>query len=241
MRWEMTRMSKNYSIRFSDRATLDRDDGTVAKAIMRAGTWPVTPTRGGVIPRPLRIVTSGPSDPSTGVLSLTAIERSFPLAGVPVTLSGTADDHDDREAHRVGLLKSIRLIGDRLVGRFLFTDDGVRQRVRNGSIVDVSAGIVNGVRLDHVALTNRPFLDGLGSFMFSRGAGEIVHVDATAGSVQQIRDALHGNVEDPELDARFAEAKAALSSVSGGRNPHVDKRLADARAAIGRTPTTRRS
>jgi hypothetical protein len=156
--------------------------GLVRKDILRTGVWPVIPTKQGVIKKPLTITKSGESNRENGIISLDAVKQGFDaLKGkfkVQVPLSDDDDDHKNITRLNTGYVEDVWIEGSdddaRLVAAINFTEQDVKEKVLNGTYSDVSCGIPwelvsRGEKyttpLEHVAITNRPFIDGLGSFL----------------------------------------------------------------------------
>jgi hypothetical protein len=153
----------------------------VRKAILRTGTWPVTPTTTGTMDRPLRIVRDGKSDASTGTIALAEVVENFKagaVQNVQIPLTDDEQDHKNLTRLNTGFVRDLWIVdeagGSTLIAAMEFTDPDVRAKVLNGTYADVSCGIPwrltsrgrnFGSTLEHVALTNRPFIDGLGPFL----------------------------------------------------------------------------
>ncbi len=156
-------------------------DGYVQKEILRTGEWPVIPTRGGIVRQGLKIVRNGKSDREAGVISLEELVENFKKVGqrVQIPLTDTDDDHKNALRVNTGFVTDIwiedRAEGDaRLVAKMQFTEADVKDKVLRGTYADVSCGIPwefstrgerYGAVLEHVAITNRPFIDDLGPFL----------------------------------------------------------------------------
>jgi hypothetical protein len=155
-------------------------DGYVEKEILRTGHWPVIPTRQGVRRQPLTIIRDGASDRERGVIALSEIVDNFKRVGQRVQIPLTDDDDDHKNTLRLNTGFVVDLfIKDtandaRLVALMDFTEDEVKDKVLRGTYADVSCGIPwefssrgqkYGAYLEHVAITNRPFIDDLGPFL----------------------------------------------------------------------------
>lgn len=156
------------------------EQGFVVKEILRTGTWPCTPTRGGIKNVPLVIVRDGKSDPEKNVISLSELVSNFQALDmrVQIPLSDDDDDHKNITATNTGYVRDIWIVdsanGSKLVAKMEFTEPDVKDKVLRGTYSDVSCGIpwqvvsrgsTYGTSLEHVAITNRPFIDGLGGFI----------------------------------------------------------------------------
>ena len=170
------------------------DDGFVVKDILRTGEWGVIPTKGGLVNKPLTVIKEGKSDVKAGIISLSEIVENFKLGAVPnvqIPLSDDSDDHKNITRLNTGYVRDIWISEDeegnaKLVAKMDFTEPEVKERVLRGTYSDVSCGIPwsivsrgkkYGASLEHVAITNRPFIDGLGPFLAaSDDSGEEVEV-----------------------------------------------------------------
>jgi hypothetical protein len=158
------------------------DEGFVVKDILRTGEWGVIPTKGGLVNKPLTVIKEGKSDVKAGIISLSEIVENFKLGAVPnvqIPLSDDSDDHKNITRLNTGYVRDIWISEDdegnaKLVAKMDFTEPEVKERVLRGTYSDVSCGIPwsivsrgkkYGASLEHVAITNRPFIDGLGPFL----------------------------------------------------------------------------
>lgn len=170
------------------------EDGFIVKEILRTGEWGVIPTKGGLVNKPLRVVKDGLSDAKEGIISLAEIVSNFKLGAVPnvqIPLSDDSDDHKNITRLNTGYIRDVWVAEDedgnaKLVAKMDFTEPEVKERVLRGTYSDVSCGIPwsivsrgkkYGASLEHVAITNRPFIDGLGPFLAaSDDSGEEIEV-----------------------------------------------------------------
>jgi hypothetical protein len=170
-------------------AQAEMTNGLVRKDILRTGVWPVIPTRQGIIKKPLTITKVGTSDRDKGIISLASVKQGFDsLKGkfkVQVPLSDDDDDHKNNTRLNTGFVEDVWIEEDgedaRLVAAINFTEADVKEKVLNGTYADVSCGIPweltsRGEKyttpLEHVCITNRPFIDGLGGFLAMSDRGE---------------------------------------------------------------------
>lgn len=157
------------------------EEGFVVKEILRTGEWPVIPTKNGVVKKPLKIVRNGPSSEEEGTISLEEIVENFKKVGINVQVPLSDDEDDDHKnltKLNTGFVRDLWITdeatGSKLVAKIEFTEPEVKDKVLNGTYADVSCGIPwevlsrgekYGTTLEHVAITNRPFIDGLGGFL----------------------------------------------------------------------------
>ena len=159
-------------------ASLMLEDG-VWKPILRTGRWKVRPGVGGQpLRKPLIVTLDGPV--KKGQVVLGELLRAFKEgAKQHVTLPLS---HENRTEDNTGFIDDLKIEDDPeregehvLLGLHRFTDDDTRKKTQDGTIANRSAGIKFGfVRksdgmtfpmvLDHVCLTNSPWLDGLEPF-----------------------------------------------------------------------------
>jgi hypothetical protein len=160
--------------------TQEESEGFVVKEILRTGEWPVIPTKNGIVKKPLKIVKEGQSDRSKGIIAMSEVVDNFSKTGlnVQIPLSDDDDDHKNLTRLNTGFIRDVWIEdkdgGAVLKAKMDFTDPSVKEKVLNGSYADVSCGIPwevvsrgnkYGSTLEHVAITNRPFIDGLGPFL----------------------------------------------------------------------------
>jgi hypothetical protein len=180
------------SVDWSDNSTLNElafegagaveEEGLVWKDILRSGTWTHMPTNKGLVKQKLSIVAEGESDPDNGVISLSELQSNFDDGAVPyvtVPLSDDTKDHKNIARLNTGFVRKLRMLKkdgkDILQAGIDFTEPEVKAKVLRGTIPDCSAGVPFDVTrrkdnktfktvLDHVCLTSKPFMDGLGPF-----------------------------------------------------------------------------
>lgn len=149
-------------------------NGKVFKGILRTGSWPVTPTPFGKIKKPLKIVAKGKSDPVAGVISLEEIYSNFKahngVKRVQIPLSDEEKkDHKNTTGVNTGFVEDLLLEehdGEtHLIAEMGFTEPDVRAKALRGTFADVSSGVPHhpefGAFLEHVCITNQPFIDEL--------------------------------------------------------------------------------
>ena len=157
------------------------EEGFVIKEVLRTGEWPVIPTKSGIIKKSLRVVRDGVSNSRDGVISLAELVQNFKagvIGNVQIPLSDDKDDHKNITKVNTGYVRDIWITddgsGSKLVAKMEFTEPDVKDKVLRGTYADVSCGIPwqivsrgekHGATLEHVAITNRPFIDGLGPFL----------------------------------------------------------------------------
>lgn len=171
------------------------DSGFVVKEVLRTGEWPVIPTASGVIGKPLRVVRDGVSSAREGVISMSELVANFEAGAIErpqIPLSDDRDDHKNITRVNTGFVRGLWIedkdSGAVLKAKMEFTEPEVKAKVLRGTYADVSCGIPwkirargkeYGATLEHIAITNRPFIDGLGPFLAAsdeqRADAEIVN------------------------------------------------------------------
>ena len=157
------------------------ESGFVIKEVLRTGEWPVIPTKGGKIKKPLRIVRDGKSSAKDGTIALAELVENFKAGAISnpqIPLSDDEDDHKNITRVNTGYVRDLWIVDEndqsKLVAKMEFTEPEVMGKVLRGTYADVSCGIPwrvtsrgreYGAALEHVAITNRPFIDGLGPFL----------------------------------------------------------------------------
>ena len=222
--WDMGDSPMMSEIHFATGAVAE-SDGFVVKEILRTGEWPVIPTKAGVIKKPLRIIRDGVSSREDGLIALSELVAHF-KAGIPhrvqVPLSDEAtDDHKNATAVNTGFVRDLWIAdeGDmsKLVAKIEFTEPEVREKTLRGTYDDVSCGIPwqfnvrgeeFGACLEHVCITNRPFIDGLGPFLALSDTDQPVEVQiAHFGAVAEVE------TESQEAETESQEHEETESEV----------------------------
>jgi hypothetical protein len=177
-------------VNFAD-AGAEESEGLVWKDILRTGVWNSMPTTKGIVKKRLQIVKDGVTDIAKGVISLSELKKNFDdkaIQYVTVPLSDDQSDHKNIARVNTGFVRKLMIVdgdGDTALLRagIDFTDPEVKERVLRQEIPDVSAGIPFNVTrrsddkffssvLDHVCLTRKPFVDGLGPFGIAAADGD---------------------------------------------------------------------
>lgn len=155
------------------------DDGLIYKTLLREGEWKYSPGPGQIpINKPIKVVKEGMSDGRSRVISMQELKKNFDNQikdHVTIPLS-----HDNKVDENTGYVRQVR-IGEDENGRaileagFDFTEPDIKEKVKRGTIANTSAGVLfdyihkesgkkfNAV-LDHAALTNSPWLNGMKPF-----------------------------------------------------------------------------
>ena len=179
--WDFSEGERQFAeIHLSGSDTIE-EDGYVVKEILRTGEWPVIPTGDGIVEMPLKVVRDGKSDKTEGTISMSELVENFKAGAinrVQVPLSDDDKDHKNITRVNTGYVRDLWIKDEddtsKLVAKIEFTEPEVKDKTLRGTYADVSCGIPwkvtsrgreYGAVLEHVAITNRPFIDGLGPFL----------------------------------------------------------------------------
>jgi len=233
--WDFAEQRTAIEVHLAD-ADVREDSGFIVKEILRAGEWPVIPTKGAIVNKPLKIALDGASSKDDGLISLSELVANFRAKAIPnvqIPLSDDEDDHKNTTRVNTGFVRDLWLDGDRLVAKMEFTEPEIKDKVLRGTYADVSCGIPwsvvsqgkrYGAALEHVCITNRPFIDGLGPFL---AASEGQPID-----VQHFGTAERSSEAETEAKPR---AQTSGSPASGDAALDQARRLRELRLA---QPTT---
>ncbi len=164
------------------------EDGLIWKPILREGKWKLSPGPGQVPARkPITVIKDGKSDPAKLIISMSELLKNFKAGAIEhVTVPVS---HDNKVTDNTGFIRDLRLAKDK-DGRWVleaahdFTEPDVKGMAQRGTIANTSAGVLfdyprkedgkkfNAV-LEHVALTNRPWLNGMKPFGMAADAEEV--------------------------------------------------------------------
>lgn len=188
--WEFGDLEGYNEIHLAGATQTTGENGFVYKDILRTGEWPAIPTKGGLVKRPLRVVRDGLSDFDSGTISMQEVIDNFKagaMPNVPVPLSDDGVDHKNLTKLNTGFVRELILEDEedgesRLVAAIEFTEPEVRDKALRGTFADVSSGIPwkirsrgkeYGATLEHVCITNQPFIDDLGPFLAASASTEV--------------------------------------------------------------------
>lgn len=162
----------------------DQDAGVIWAPILRSGQHAMRPGPGGTKLRiPLKIVAGKSSDPSKEI-GLMNLKESFDKGAVQhVTIpKGHPKDDEEMMLKNTGYIKALKIVESKkkpgemvLMGAHEFRDTDVKDRIQKGLIANRSCGILyNHVNtetgetfeqaLEHVALTQKPWIRGMASY-----------------------------------------------------------------------------
>lgn len=168
---------------FVEGGDVQEEDGLLWKTVLREGRWEYTPGPDGPKQKPMTIVREGKSNSEDLVVSMSELLDHFERGAVEhvtVPLS-----HEDRVDENTGFVRKLKMDKDGQ-GRWVlragldFTEPDIREKALRGTIANTSGGILFdhvhkesgekfGSVLGHVALTNRPWLNGMEPFGVSMG------------------------------------------------------------------------
>lgn len=169
-----------------DEIEKDEATGLIWKPILRTGEWPKTPSSKGIVNKALKVVRDGVSSAKDRIISLQEIKDNFDVGAYPyVPIPLTDEEHKEHKnllRLNTGWVKKLKIREDdngvaKLVAGMQFTEPDARGKVERQTYPDVSSGIYFGINrpngktfnaaLNHVVITHKPFMDGLGGFEFS--------------------------------------------------------------------------
>ncbi len=176
---------------FENDDTAFEEDGIIWKTIMREGTWQYSPGPGQrPVAKPITVTRDGTSDAKKFTISLEELKRNFDAKAKDHVTIPTS--HDDKVYENTGYIDALRINTDSkgraiLEAAHRFTDKNIKQKVLDGSIANVSAGILfdyikkdSGTKfnaiLGHSALTNSPWLNDMEPFRNALNAGEDLEI-----------------------------------------------------------------
>lgn len=157
------------------------ENGLIWKTIAVEGDYKMASVNNQKIPKPMKFVSSGESKPEDNVYSLEDIknsfdEKAFKHVSVPL-------DHRNKVHENTGWVKSIVKTTDSkgravLKAALDIKDKAIKEKILNGTIADVSMGLrPNHIHnktgkqykaaINHICLTNVPFLSDLEDFEFA--------------------------------------------------------------------------
>jgi len=159
----------------------DKKDGLIWKTILRTGEWKIRPNKNGTGDKRSLKILKNDADYDKGEIALKDLKEAFDNGAFEyVTIPET---HSDKAIENTGFIRKLEVIDGedgvtRLRAGHDFTEPDVKQKVVNGSIAGNSAGIYTGYQrkedgkvfpaaLAHSALTNRPWINGMGTFASS--------------------------------------------------------------------------
>lgn len=168
---------------FSESPIAIKDDANgVWKTVLKTGQWQLSPGANGPVRQPMTVIRgANQTDAKNRVISLDDIVDTFKQGAVQhvtVPLEHTKDPDKNTGYVRDLKLEKGQDGSDYLKALIEFTEPDIESKVLNGSIANTSVGLRFGyqrkkdgaafpVALDHVALTNKPWIDGLPGFGLS--------------------------------------------------------------------------
>lgn len=194
------------------------DDGLVWKEVLREGVWSYRPGEGQKpSEKPLRVIAGHSSNPEEEIGFADLIEAFDEGAMDHVTVPTS---HADQPHENTGFVKALEIREDedgtkRLYAGFEFTEPDIKEKALRGTIANTSVGVifdyvkkstgkVYKMALGHIALTNKPWIDGMKPFGVAASEdvpeGEIASVIIDDSKTEEINEAIESlsidNVED---------------------------------------------
>jgi hypothetical protein len=224
-----------YEIFFAGGQSAEEENGLVYKDIMREGEWAYRPGAGQKpTPIPLKVVPGyAESEEQIGMSDLVDAFNDRAIDHVTVPTS-----HEDRPHENTGYVKTLSVVKDDngkavLRAGLEFTEPEIKQKALRGSIANTSAGILfdyikkdSGKKfrqaLGHVALTNKPWLNGMKPFGVLASEDEefeitpLILADVvweTTKSLQWLRDATNKEINKH----RASDDMFYVSDITGNR------------------------
>lgn len=172
-------LAEMYFAAEGDQQVKPDEDGLLWKTILREGKWKYSPGAGGA-PKatPITVTFDGESNPAKKIISMTEVKNNFDAGAIEHVTIPTS--HADSVLENTGFIKKLRFGVDEKGRNILeagheFRDPAVKEKAQSGAIANTSAGILfdyihkeTGKKfrsvLAHVALTNRPWLNGMKPF-----------------------------------------------------------------------------
>lgn len=167
--------SLGYEVYMSEGDAVE-SDGLIWKEILREGTWSYRPGPGHKpLAKPLTIVAGNSSNEDE--IGMADIVEAFEDGAIDHVTIPTS--HDDKPHENTGYIRKleqgIRNGRQVLIAGLDFTEPEIKEKAVRGSIANTSAGIIAGYinkftgktykyALGHVALTNKPWINGMTPF-----------------------------------------------------------------------------
>lgn len=232
-------------------------DGLIWKTVLREGEWRFSPSVEGPVDIPIIVKKDGKSSYTreAKVISMSEIMENFrdeAVEHVTIPLS-----HKDSVLENTGYIKDLRIAQDD-VGRWVlqaaheFTEPEVQEKVLRGTIANTSAGVLfdyvkkevgkrYGAVLAHVALTNKPWLNGMKPFGVNASEEELAVLSLSEEPIDPADDAGGGDNsmaketdEDTQVDAKeeflkeLGLSEGEIKSIVA-RNAELEKKDRDRR------------
>lgn len=202
----------------SDNEAQASDDGLVWKEVLREGVWSYRPGADQKPnEKPLRVIAGHSSNPEEEIGFADLIEAFDEGAMDHVTVPTS---HSDQPHENTGFVKALEIRDSedgtkRLYAGFEFTEPDIKEKALRGTIANTSVGVifdyvkkstgkVYKMALGHIALTNKPWIDGMKPFGIAASEdvpeGEIASVIIDDSKSEEINDTIEKlsleNIED---------------------------------------------
>lgn len=224
-----------YEIYFAN-GEVGEADGLVWKEILREGTWAYRPGAGAKpVPVPLKVVAE--STDQSGQISMADLIAAFEDGAIDHVTVPTS--HEDKPQDNTGYVRKLKIKGDkgkqRLVAGIEFTEPDIEEKARRRSIAGSSCGIIfDYVKKDsgkkykqvigHVALTNKPWINGMEPFSEYYSEQDIVPImledvvwDSRL-SYNGIAKILQESLEGTDMSVKDISGQKALVNSNSGNS-----------------------
>lgn len=209
------------------------EQGLIWKPALRTGEWAMSPGPGQrpiSVPLKVKLRTESP-DKEIGLENLAEAFRARAMDHVTIPLS-----HADRVDENTGFVADLKIVPDKddpshhvLMAGYRFTEPEIKDKVKRGTIANSSVGVLfnyfrkrDGKKfpqaLGHIALTNKPWIDGLHPFGVSASEGktegsEVVFCsEVKTSSADNSSDVGRLEKEIEELASEVTEGQQSLFS-----------------------------
>lgn len=210
--------SFGYEVYMTDGDIVESEDGLVWKEILREGTWPYRPGPDHKpLKKPLSIIT-GNAENSDQIGMADLIEAFYDEAIDHVTIPTS---HDDKPHENTGYIRELKQ-GVRngrqvLMAGLEFTEPDIAEKAKRGSIANTSAGIIAGYinkftgkmykyALGHVALTNKPWINGMVPFGANSDLSEDTIVPVLLEDFEQEESSEESDTDETFVESSESEA-----------------------------------
>jgi len=217
------------------------DNGLIWKEILREGEWAYRPGPGQKpIPVPLKVV-SGKASSKTEIGMADLLEAFNEGAVDHVTVPTS---HEDRPHENTGHVRELKIKGEngkfKLLAGIEFTEPEIKSKVMRHTIANTSAGIIfDYIRKDsgkdyrqvlgHVALTNKPWINGMEAFGMSPDVDMVFSDDQITPFI--LTDDVDEDVKNAYTEFSPEEIQAlkdlAVNALGDSNSPNDQKETSD--------------
>lgn len=170
-------MTETAEVFFANGKVDEDGDPIIWKTILTPGRLELTPGPNGKKQKKPLIIVEGHSDDPDNIIGLQDLMDSYEDGAIQHVTIPTS--HANNVLENTGYIRGLRLVEEDgknvLKGGFEFLDPAVKEKVNEGTIANVSCGILRNYErqrdgkpfrsvIEHVALTNKPWVDGMTPF-----------------------------------------------------------------------------